>query len=618
MAFSNEYNLNVDIKRRLTSTVPTFRQGDNGVLRFKVYDNGKLFDLSTYTSSEITFVLPSGAQLIGNLDLVNDELVYNFTKAEMAEIGKIETFLSITSGLTTVSVQPFYCFIFGTMDSENLSYIGILQELIKETQDLGLSIQDIAAQVAETLQIAESELANLQSLVATITADESDRVNAENIRLQSESIRVSNEIERVNQENNRISSESQRKSAEDIRLASELTRVENENLRQETLNNLKSFNYSSVQSYVFPNTVLYNGSTFLALKNNTGITPTNDGVNWRLVAQRGVDGQGSVSSVNGMLPDENGNVVIDSSDSEAFEMHVANRTSQLHILTSASVPSDLSNVGMLFKVDGTQADIPSTITIDELANQITELDTTVNTFDSRITDTETATVNLQAELNDHVRNANLHNNYTTVTGTNALVATLPVSLTTLVESFTVRFKNTTANTGNVTLNVNGTGAKPVLRNGNLQLTSGYLKAGGVYTVVYDGTSFILQGEFGGEYGSATENEVLQGYTIITENGLVEGNLARGRRYSSGIVNSNQDKIITISGVGYMPSKIVARWQPNLVDYLSFYDNSANPSRNLIVSGSSNTYSTTIRIINNASFDLEVPFASASYVWECYE
>ena len=62
----------------------------------------------------------------------------------------------------------------------------------------------------------------------------------------------------------------------------------------------------------------------------------------------------------------------------------------------------------------------------------------------------------------------------------------------MVAGFTLRFKNTTANTGAVTLNVNGLGAKPIVKNGGVALSAGDLKASGVYTVVYDGSNFIVQ------------------------------------------------------------------------------------------------------------------------------
>jgi hypothetical protein len=85
------------------------------------------------------------------------------------------------------------------------------------------------------------------------------------------------------------------------------------------------------------------------------------------------------------------------------------------------------------------------------------------------------------------------------------------------------FKNVTANTTAVTLNVNGLGAKPVVKSGGTALAAGNLKAGGVYTVRYDGTSFILQGEGGS--GTATSGDILAGKTASTDSGDVTGTMA---------------------------------------------------------------------------------------------
>ena len=88
--------------------------------------------------------------------------------------------------------------------------------------------------------------------------------------------------------------------------------------------------------------------------------------------------------------------------------------------------------------------------------------------------------------------------YATATGTNTLTLTLTPAATKLVVGAVYRFKNTTANTGNVTLNINGLGAKAVLRNGGTQIPSGGLKANFYYAVLWDGSNFILQSEGGSD------------------------------------------------------------------------------------------------------------------------
>lgn len=115
------------------------------------------------------------------------------------------------------------------------------------------------------------------------------------------------------------------------------------------------------------------------------------------------------------------------------------------------------------------------------------------------------------------------NRYAATTGSaNTYVASIP-GISNLVAGLRVTVKINVANTGASTLNVNGLGAKSLRKSGGATLSAGNLKPGGVYTLVYDGSSFILQGE-GGEYGTATPADVLAGKTIGTEDGVLPGTM----------------------------------------------------------------------------------------------
>lgn len=116
--------------------------------------------------------------------------------------------------------------------------------------------------------------------------------------------------------------------------------------------------------------------------------------------------------------------------------------------------------------------------------------------------------------------------YATTSGTaNNYTITLSPAPTSYIDGMAVSVKINIQNTGASTININGLGAKSILKgNGNV-VSSGNLKANSIYTLRYNGTSFILQGE-GGEYGTATQTEVLSGYTIGTENGLLNGTISK--------------------------------------------------------------------------------------------
>lgn len=130
------------------------------------------------------------------------------------------------------------------------------------------------------------------------------------------------------------------------------------------------------------------------------------------------------------------------------------------------------------------------------------------------------------ELETHMADYIHHTGYGVATGSaNAYIVTLSPALSAYQEGVSLRLKINVANTGASTVNANGLGAKTIKKQNGNAVTSGNLKAGLVYTLVYDGTSFILQGE-GGEYGTAIAPDVLVGKTIGTENGLVDGSIRK--------------------------------------------------------------------------------------------
>lgn len=111
------------------------------------------------------------------------------------------------------------------------------------------------------------------------------------------------------------------------------------------------------------------------------------------------------------------------------------------------------------------------------------------------------------------------------TGGSANTYTLALSppLTAYVEGVAVAVKIHAANTGSATININGLGAKNILDSKGNAVLSGKLMANGVYSLRYNGTAFILQGE-GGDYGTAGAAQVLTGYTIGTDAGIVSGTM----------------------------------------------------------------------------------------------
>lgn len=326
MSFKNEYTLNVDIKRRMTSVVPTFKQGDSATLKFKIFDDGKKFDLAAFTRAEITFKLPSGQTIVGEpyIDVNTEMIVYNFVGVEMNEAGKLTTILSIYSGTSMVSIQPFSIFIFDHLKDKDLSYIGILQDLIAEVQLLNEEVKSTLSEANNLKDELNDVLIEANSAEQTRNTNEQNRISSENTRNSNESARQQNELDRKNAESKRESSEA--------------TRIENEQNRQNEFDNkineaevaitdtknatekanqaaesIKGWGqatvWNSTTTYSKNNVVTYNGSTWQSKgDNNLNSIPSETNTNWILLALRGVDGTGAVSTVNSKSPDGAGNV----------------------------------------------------------------------------------------------------------------------------------------------------------------------------------------------------------------------------------------------------------------------------------------------------------------------
>lgn len=162
---------------------------------------------------------------------------------------------------------------------------------------------------------------------------------------------------------------------------------------------------------------------------------------------------------------------------------------------------------------------------------------------------------VQNNFNTHQNNNVQHIKYATASGTNTYTTTIS-GITSLTEGLSIKIKFTNANTGASTLNINGLGAKSILKSNGNPLSSGNIKAGQICHLVYTGSVFQLLGE-GGEYGTAQPQHVLEGYTIGTEEGIKEGTMPNHGAKTFTPSDSTQT-----SGAGYY-SSITVNPRPTL-------------------------------------------------------
>jgi hypothetical protein len=105
----------------------------------------------------------------------------------------------------------------------------------------------------------------------------------------------------------------------------------------------------------------------------------------------------------------------------------------------------------------------------------------------------------------------------TIAGTDTITGSLTPNLTSYVAGQTFRFVAANTNTGAVTINVNGLGAKSITKNGTNALSAGDLTANAAYQITYDGTQFQLSGaRFNG--GTITSDITMSGASDIWSKG----------------------------------------------------------------------------------------------------
>ncbi|NLV87597.1 MAG: hypothetical protein GX025_10355, partial [Clostridiales bacterium] len=112
--------------------------------------------------------------------------------------------------------------------------------------------------------------------------------------------------------------------------------------------------------------------------------------------------------------------------------------------------------------------------------------------------------------------------YAVENGTNNYSITLNPSPKSLYAGLRVSVKITNQNTSTSTLNINGLGAKVIKKANGNNVSGGNLKSNSIYTLIYNGVNFILQGE-GGE-GTAQPNQVLVGETFTNDNDTLIGTM----------------------------------------------------------------------------------------------
>lgn len=107
-------------------------------------------------------------------------------------------------------------------------------------------------------------------------------------------------------------------------------------------------------------------------------------------------------------------------------------------------------------------------------------------------------------------------------GTDAYAITLSPAPTSYTNGMVVYFKANTANTGTATINVNGLGAKTIVKGVNTTLDNGDISANQLSTLIYDGTNFVLQSVSIASRGLFSSGDFTKQENITTSDVIAHG------------------------------------------------------------------------------------------------
>jgi hypothetical protein len=155
------------------------------------------------------------------------------------------------------------------------------------------------------------------------------------------------------------------------------------------------------------------------------------------------------------------------------------------------------------------------------------------------------------------------NNLITVTGTNTLLGSSTPPITAYAAGMTLSFVVVNTNTGPVTIDVSGLGAKEITFSGSTPLIAGQMTAGAIVTIQYDGTRFQLMNSSGalaitassinGGQIAGFRNKIINGAFRIAQRGTSSNtagysSLDRWFLSGTGVVCTLSQQTATVAGV----------------------------------------------------------------------
>ncbi|CDX04138.1 hypothetical protein DesLBE_1942 [Desulfitobacterium sp. LBE] len=227
-----------------------------------------------------------------------------------------------------------------------------------------------------------------------------------------------------------------------------------------------------------------------------------------------------------------------------------------------------------------------------------------------ITTAENVLINAEGDtLATHLADFTQQIPYAVTAGSaNAYTAATTPALPALVAGVAIAVKIHAANTGAATLNWNGKGAKSIKNPDGTNVESGDLAVGGVFTLRYDGTNFILQGKGGVKLtGTAVAADVLSGKTFYRDNAKTKltGTIPSKGAQTYTPTTTNQ----TIATEQYLSGVQTILGSPNLIP--------ANIKEGVNIFGKIGTLVPISYAAKNVSFSISASTSSYGYTYSEY-
>lgn len=377
MSIQNVFDINVDLKQSTVIKTPIITKNDTVVFNVHVHDDGKVFDISGGTTFSIFSKRPDG-QVIGKAGTAAGQNTIQFPlgTSETSVPGVVSATIQIHDKDGRVSTFPFYYQVLDDPSIgyvKSSTEVTLLQSLINSAQDAIDSANAAAtnannaatnantkASYAQTqgdyaktqgdyakaqgdyakTQGDYAHLATTNANKAATTANDAannannaaDNANTAATNANNAATAASNATTNANTaaDNATNAANSANNAAEAAMKAASSANEAAKNANEAaTAANTAAANaqavadntryieeYNPNTQYQKNNIVTYNGSSFIAKTATLGHTPLGDSSDpyWALLAKKGVDGKGSVCTVNNVYPDNNGNVELTPAD----------------------------------------------------------------------------------------------------------------------------------------------------------------------------------------------------------------------------------------------------------------------------------------------------------------